>query len=643
MTKSAETLFEDAKKQLKKALAKPTRDDLDLIDRFNRWGSDLVEPIAELYDADAFLPQLIELMLARHKERDTSLQQRDRERVLEPDWFQKPDCVGYVAYLDLFAKDLDGLNQKIDYIKQLGATYLHLLPILEPRPGNSDGGYAVKSYRALRSDFGTMKDLRATADKLHEAGISLTLDLVLNHVAYEHEWAQKAKAGDAKYRDYFYIYPDREIPDQFEQSLPEVFPDFAPGNFTWDDEVGGWVWTTFNAFQWDVNWSNPAVFAEYCDVIANLANHGVDCLRLDAIAFTWKRMGTNCQNLPEVHALTQALRTFSRILTPSLIFKAEAIVGPAQVGAYLGEGQRAGKVSDLAYHNTLMVQIWSAIAAGDTTLLELAMSRFQAIPNTTAWGTYLRCHDDIGWAIDDSDAHRVGINGHDHRMFLADYYTGKFFGSDARGVDFQVEAHSGERRTSGAGASLAGIETALEANDPEHLRLAINRFMAGYAMVFGFGGIPLLYMGDEIGLVNDHSYENDPAKAEDNRWIHRPAMPWNVAEQAAKGENPDSVATQIRRRINSLISARKNLASLHAGVATKVRAGRGQGIAIFERLHPAGNLIQVYNLNSQPRWVSTDELAGLWGRVHEHVFDFDFDLNDGFTLAPYETRWITKL
>ncbi|MFM6980971.1 MAG: alpha-amylase family protein [Micrococcales bacterium] len=635
-------LIANAKEQLTKALAKPTRADLDLIDRFDRWGADLVSALADVYDVEKTLPGLIELMIARHRERDEKLQQRDRERVLQPDWFQSPDCIGYVAYLDLFTKDLKGLNKRIEYLKGLGATYLHLLPILEPRPGNSDGGYAVKSYRSLREDFGTMADLRATADKLHDAGISLTLDLVLNHVALEHEWAVKAKQGDAKYRDYFYIYPDRNMPDQYEATLPEVFPDFAPGNFTWDDEIGGWVWTTFNSFQWDVNWSNPNVFVEFCDIIANLANHGVDCLRLDAIAFIWKKLGTNCQNEPEVHALTQALRSFSRILSPALVFKAEAIVGPAQVGAYLGEGERAGKVSDLAYHNSLMVQIWSAIAAGDTGLLELAMSRFKAIPTNTAWGTYLRCHDDIGWAIDDSDAHRASLNGHFHRMFLADYYTGKFPMSDATGVDFQVEIASGERRTSGSGASLAGIETALKQKDADHLKTAINRFLIGYAMVFGFGGIPLLYMGDEIGLLNDHSFEKDPAKAKDNRWIHRPAMPWSVADKAAKGEDPESVATIIRKRIDALIKARKSLASLHAQVGTKVKAGRGQGVAIFERLHPAGNLIEVYNLSNTPRWVATEELSGLWGKVHEHIFEYEYELNDGFTLAPYEARWLTK-
>lgn len=628
------------------ALIGTTRDDLDLLDRFDRYAEELLSPLDEVYGLDTIVEPLLEILAANHSMRDSSLHQRDRERILEPDWFQKPSTMGYVCYTDLFATNLKGLATKIPYLEGLGVTYLHLMPILKPRPGANDGGYAVADYRSLRADLGSMAELRATAEKLHDAGISLTLDLVLNHVALEHEWAEKARAGDPEYRDYFYVYDTREIPDQFETSLPEVFPDFAPGNFTWNDELYAWVWTTFNAYQWDVNWSNPKVFCEYADIIANLANHGVDCLRLDAIAFIWKRMGTSCQNEAEVHAITQALRTFSRILAPSLIFKAEAIVGPGQVGAYLGEGERAGKVSDLAYHNSLMVQIWAAIASRDASLLERSMSRFGALPTTTAWGVYLRCHDDIGWAIDDSDASSLGMSGHDHRMFLADYFTGKFPGSDAKGVDFQIDPVSGERRTSGSAASLAGIEVALATKNKSHLDTAVARYLCAYSMVFGFGGIPLLYMGDEIGMVNDNSYLKDPEKAEDNRWIHRPALAWDVATKAAeKPAGSAALATQVAHRIrigiHHLINIRKTLPSLHAAVSTEVRAGRSRGVAIFDRKHPAGHLVQVYNLSDEARFVDTNELGGLYGDVHDHITGHTFNIGGGIPLAPYEVRWLT--
>ncbi len=278
----------------------------DVLTRYDRWSADLWDGLAEVYDAAAVLPAVVDVMAAVHLARSAPLRQRDRERILRPDWFQGVDAIGYVAYADLFAGDLQGIRSRIDYLHDLHVTYLHLMPLLTPRPGANDGGYAVMDYRSVRPDLGTMTDLAELAADLHGAGISLTLDLVLNHVAREHDWAERAKAGDARYRDYFYLYPDRSVPDAYEATLPEVFPAFAPGNFTWDETLESWVWTTFNEWQWDVNWSNPDVFVEFVDIVGFLANQGADCIRLDAIAFVWKRPGTNCQNQPEVHEITQA-------------------------------------------------------------------------------------------------------------------------------------------------------------------------------------------------------------------------------------------------------------------------------------------------------------------------------------------------
>lgn len=588
------------------------------------------------------LDRLAQVMLEVHAGRPERLRQRDRERVLRPDWFQSPDTIGYVAYTDLFAKDLKGVASKISYMQGLGVSYLHLMPLLKPREGPNDGGYAVQDYRAVRSDLGTMADLQVLTEKLHAAGISFTLDLVLNHVAKEHEWAERARKGEKKYREYFLSYPDRAMPDRFEETLLEIFPDFAPGSFTYDDEMQAWVWTTFNSWQWDLNWANPEVFCEFADVIGYLANQGVDCLRLDAIAFIWKRLGTQCQGEPEVHAITQALRAFARIVSPALIFKAEAIVGPAQVGAYLGEGKHAGKVSDLAYHNSLMVQIWSALASQDGRLMELALGRFHAIPVNTGWGTYLRCHDDIGWAIDDNDAWRVGLNGHRHRMFLADYYTGKYPGSLAKGADFQLDPASGERRTAGSAASLVGIEEALTLGDDAALGLAVDRFVLGYAMVFGFGGIPLLYMGDEIGLPNHYAYTADPAKRDDNRWLNRPPMNWPLALAAASGDAAAGVASLIRGRIDRLISARRRLAGLHANMPTRVKVGRDPSVVFFVRNHPAGTVVQIYNLAPETRWIGSDELAGLEGVVTEHLMNTDFVIHEGIELRPLQALWLSN-
>lgn len=616
----------------------------DLLARARRWGPDLEAGVAVVYPdrVDEVLDRLADIVVAGWLDRSPALRARDRERLLEPDWFQRPDALGYVAYADRFADTLAGVAGHVDYLRELGTTYLHLMPLLAPRPGANDGGYAVADYREVRDDLGSMSDLEKLAGVLHENGIALTIDLVLNHVAREHAWAVAARAGDPAYRDYFHVFPDRTEPDRFERTLPEVFPDFAPGNFTWDDEVGGWVWTTFNSYQWDLNWANPAVLCEFADLELFLANRGVDCLRLDAIAFLWKRLGTDSQNQPEVHALTRVLRAVARIAAPALVFKAEAIVGPAQVVHYLGVGRYAGVVSDLAYHNSLMVQIWSALATRDVRLLVRALDRFPPKPTTTSWATYLRCHDDIGWAIDDADAASVGWGGPSHRAFLSQYYVGDFPGSVARGAAFQVNELTGDIRISGSAASLAGVETALEAHDAAALERALGRLRCAYAMVYGFGGIPLLYMGDELGLRNDWRFLDEPEHAEDNRWVHRPRMPWDVA---ARRHDTTTVEGRMHATLVRLGEVRASLPTLHAAVESELVETPNPSVLAVVRRHAAGDLVQLYNVSEEWQRVPTWVLGTLDGAaVVDRLGDETPRVEDQhLVLPPYAAVWLTAV
>jgi amylosucrase len=613
----------------------------DLLARMDRWLPDLTAGLAEVYADPGLADRVVALLVKAHHERPAHLRARDAARVLRPDWFQLPTTVGYAAYADRFGGDLQGVRARVPYLAELGVSYLHLMPLLKPRPGANDGGYAVMDYRAVADGLGTMDDLAELARTLHEHGISLTLDLVLNHVAREHEWAARAVAGEARYRRYFHLFEDRTEPDRYEQTLPEVFPAFAPGNFSWDSGAGAWVWTTFNTWQWDLDWSNPDVFCEFVEIILFLANQGVDCLRLDAIAFLWKRLGTSCQNQPEVHAITQALRAAARIAAPSLIFKAEAIVGPAQVVEYLGTGRREGRVSDLAYHNSLMVQIWSALASRDCRLLVRSLRQFPAKPTTTAWATYLRCHDDIGWAIDDTDAAAVGWDGHLHRAFLSDFYAGIHPGSFASGEVFQENAATGDRRISGTAASLAGLELALDRQDPQAVDESIARLLCAHAVLFGFGGPPLLYMGDEIGLRNDRTYVLEPAHADDNRWMHRPAMPWDVA---ARRSDPTTVEGRIFAGIGHLVRTRSALASLHAAVETSVHETGNVSVLAAVRRHAAGTVVQLYNVSERAQTVDTATVTrhGLAGSALDRISGSVVDLTtSGLTLAPYAAWWLT--
>jgi len=618
----------------------PPHDQVVFATRLQRYWPDLLTGLTGAYPdhAPEMANRLVEIAAQNFQRRPTDLRLLDLRRHADPQWYQHQQMLGYATYADLFAGDLKGVADRVDYLVDLGVTYLHLMPLLKPRPGQNDGGYAVMDYRAVRSDLGSIDDLRELATVLRSHGISLTLDLVLNHVAAEHQWAKNARTGDPFYRRYFHMFADRELPDAYERTLPEVFPDFAPGNFSYDEESHSWVWTTFNTWQWDLNWHNPEVFYEFADLILWLANLGVECLRLDAIAFIFKRMGTNCQNQPEVHAITQALRTVARIAAPALIFKAEAIVGPADLAPYLGVGKHAGKVSDLAYQNSLMVQIWSALAAKDTRLFCAAMNRFPAKPPTTVWGTYLRCHDDIGWAIDDGDAASVGLNGYEHRRFLADYYAGLYPMSDARGLVFQENLLTGDRRISGTAASLAGIEAALISGDDLHLDLAIRRYVLAHCLVLGFGGLPLIYMGDELGLRNYYDFVEEPDHADDNRWVHRPPMPWDLADRR---HIEGSVEHRIWHRLRHVITVRSSLPSLDASVESEILDPVNPAVLVFLRRFSSQTMVGVYNMTTEsqklPRWVVP---LGNW--AWDALTD-ETPLTDGpLTLDGYQVRWFVQ-
>ena len=423
--------------------------------RLERSRRDLFDMLERLYgrhpEYAAFRNRLEDAMRLAWAERPGDLKWLDMRRDLEPDWFQRPDMVGYVFYIDNFADDLNGVLGKLDYLESLGVTYVHFMPCLKPRPGDSDGGYSVMDYRAINPAFGTMQDFEKVATALRARGMSLCIDLVLNHTAREHAWAEAARRGDAGKRDYYLVFDDRTLPDHYEKTLHEVFPDTAPGNFSFDDTMQKWVWTSFNNHQWDLNWANPEVFLEIAGVMLYLANKGVDVLRLDAVAFMWKRMGTRCQSEPEVHMILQALRAVCRIACPAVIHLEEAIVGPQEMLPYLGRGLHDGKEGNLAYHNSLMVQFWSALAARDTTLMTHVLgTHFPTVLRNATYATYIRCHDDIGWAIDDADAAAVGINGFTHRAFLSDFYDGGFPGSFSRGALFGVNEETGDKRMSGS-------------------------------------------------------------------------------------------------------------------------------------------------------------------------------------------------
>ncbi|GAC1665927.1 MAG: alpha-amylase family protein [Candidatus Limnocylindrales bacterium] len=617
--------------------------DIDLfVLRLRRYWPDLVDGLVTPYGEGngrlAILRDILPRLADAYRARPEGLKLLDLARGLAPDWFQEPTMIGYVCYVDRFAGTLRGVEEHLDHLEGLGIGYLHLMALLEPRPGDSDGGYAVANYRAVDPRLGTMDDLEHLCERLHERGISVCIDFVLNHAAAEHDWARRAAGGDPEASSRFWIFPDRTMPDRYEATLPEVFPDFAPGNFSQLPD-GRWVWTTFNTFQWDLNWSNPIVFADMLDTMLWLANRGVDVFRLDAVAFIWKRLGSDCQNQPEVHDLVTALRACARIVAPAVVFKAEAIVGKDQLAPYLGIGRRSGRECDLAYQNSLMVQFWSALATRETRLMTLALADFPAKPGTAAWATYIRCHDDIGWAIANEDAAAVGWDGWSHRAFLSEFYAGEFPGSFARGERFQVNPINGDSRISGTFASLAGVEAALADGDPVALGLAIERILLGHALIFAWDGLPLLYMGDEIGLLNDRSYLSDPVRAPDNRWLHRPPMAWSAASAWTDRNSPSG---RILSGIRDLIRARRRSIQLHASAPLDILDLASDGIFAFVRRHPVGPLLAVHNLTDRPMSIEPAVVPLIGpGSIIDAISGVVVDLTEAIDLPPYAVRWWT--
>lgn len=626
------------------AKALPSAED-DLFElRLERSAPDLWPMLQGLYghlpDYPVFQARLLKVLKKGWKDRPAALKRLDLKRDLEPDWFQRPDMAGYVFYIDRFAGTLRGVLEKLDYLQDLGISYVHFMPCLKPRPGDSDGGYSVMDYRQINPAYGTMADFEAVTTALRDRGISVCIDLVLNHTAKEHAWARKAAKGNKTYQDYYLMFDDPDLPRRYSETLIEVFPDNAPGNFTHYPDFGKWVWTTFNEHQWDLNWANPQVFLEIVEVMLFLANRGVDVLRLDAVAFMWKRMGTRCQSEPEVHMLLQALRACSRIAAPALIHLEEAIVAPSEMLPYLGRGQHDGKEGNLAYHNSLMVQFWSALATRDTRMMtEVLRTHFPETLRNATYATYIRCHDDIGWAVTDEDAAALGLSGPAHRAFLSDFYDGSFPGSFARGALFQENPATGDKRISGSFASLAGLERARDEDDMPGMELAVQRMLMGHALIASFGGIPLIYMGDELALLNDHGYQDVPTHAHDSRWLHRPMMDWALAESRHEGGSPSALVFWGTRHI---LTRRKETQALHAAYGTRIVPCDVGGIFAFVRLAPTGPVLCLFNFTEH--W---QHLPEGWARqqgvsrMHDLLSDHPVETHHGnIALPPYARVWL---
>lgn len=589
------------------AASKIVKKTAEYIKRFEERYDELKWLYCELYNnnMEAF-DWLCDSLYGYYQERNADLKKLDRSRVKNPDWYKQNDLLGMMMYTNAFAGTLKGVKEKLPYVKSCGVNYLHFMPLLESPKGRDDGGYAVADFRKVKPELGTMEDLEDLTAECHRQGISCCLDFVMNHTSEDHEWARAARNGDPVARSRYFFYDDWFVPNIYEETVPEVFPTTAPGNFTWINDCNQVVMTTFYPYQWDLNYANPMVFNDMVGNMLYMANRGIDVIRLDAVPYIWKQIGTNCRNLPQVHTLVRMMRIISEIVCPGVLLLGEVVMEPSKVVPYFGTVDKPE--CHMLYNVTTMASTWNTIATKDVGLLKRQMDQVCALPKDYVFLNYLRCHDDIGWGLDYDWLAQFCIDEVAHKKFLNDYFTGKGYNSDSRGELYNDDPRLGDARLCGTTASLSGLEAGqYEANaDKIDQAIACDLMLHGYLLAQS--GIPVLYSGDEIGQTNDYTYKNDPDKWADSRYLHRGNFPWD------KVEKKDPVAMKIFDALRHMedIRASHDVFSCNANVYT-IETGCASVLGIV-REYAGHELRAFFNFSNMDQliWTMPEEQADIY-------------------------------
>ncbi|MBI1780387.1 MAG: alpha-amylase [Sphingobacteriales bacterium] len=582
--------------------------------------------------------QLIETIIKAYVNRPEAMKTKDEEKEQKGNWFLSNEITGMSLYVDRFCGNIKTLGTKLDYFQKLGVNFLHLMPLFESPEGESDGGYAVSDFRKVDERFGSLKELQSLQQKMNKAGMYLMIDIVLNHTSHRHEWAEKAKAGDSTYQQYFYMFDDRRIPDEYDKAMPEIFPESSPGNFTYVQECNKWVMTVFHHYQWDLNYTNPVVLREMLDNIFFYANLGVDILRIDAPAFIWKQLGTTCQNLPQAHSLLRLIKQCVMIATPGMALLGEAIVAPKEIMKYFGTGLYTAKECDFAYNATHMALQWDMLATGDTRVMLAAQHEILQKPFGTSWITYTRCHDDIGLGYDDYMIQYAGYNPYEHRKYLKEYYAGVYPGSPAMGALFSTNPKTGDARISGSLASLCGLERAITNNDEQAIEMSIRKILLMQAHSFFLGGVPMLFYGDEAGYTNDYSYLNDPGKSYDNRWMHRPVIDWEKNKRIVED---GTIENKVFSATKKLISLRKKLTVASDYKNLTWLTPHNIYVAGYLRTYEEQRLYGIFNFSSKTSyltWLAFKEHGNVPVKLFDHWTGKEFTVGTNYEhliIEPY--------
>ena len=602
-TKKTEPVKVEAKK------AAPVRDDEAIYEaRLNRHIDELKWLYCELYQDNPYVMMHLNDLLAELKKfynaRNEDLKTSDILREQDPKWYKRNDLTGMMMYVNAFSKTLKGLEEKLDYIQECNVNYLHLMPLLSSPKGRSDGGYAVADFRTVQPELGTMEDFAEVTSACHKRGISVCLDFVMNHTSEDHEWAKRARAGEKEYQDRYFFFDSYDIPALYEQTCPQVFPTTAPGNFTWLDDIKKHVMTTFYPYQWDLNYRNPIVLNEMIFNMLYLANQGVDIVRLDAVPYIWKQLGTNCRNLPQVHTIVRMMRMICEIVCPGVLLLGEVVMAPEKVVPYFGTVEKPE--CHLLYNVTTMASTWHTVATRDVSLLRRQLDIVASLPREYVFQNYLRCHDDIGWGLDYDFLRNFGIEEVPHKKYLNDFFTGKYPDSFARGELYNDDPRLGDARLCGTTASLCGIERFGFEGNEEGVDRAIRYDITLHAFMFSQSGIPVVYSGDEIGMLNDYSYKNDPDKAADSRYIHRGDFRWDLAENRHR---PDTVQGKLFPVLDKLEHIRTSHSVFNSDVPLRTLDTWDSSILALVRENDTEKFIGIYNFSEYDKvaWINEED------------------------------------
>ncbi len=556
----------------------------------------------ELYDSPDMFEDLCRNMHAIYQERKAELKKMDGKREADPQWFRGNHMLGMMMYTGQFADNLEGVKEHLDYLKSCGINYLHLMPLMESPKERSDGGYAVADFRKVQESLGTIADLADLAAQCHKQDISLCLDFVMNHTSEDHEWARRARSGEKEYQDRYFFFDSWEIPAQYERTVPQVFPTTAPGNFTWLPDVGKHVMTTFYPYQWDLNYRNPVVFNEMVYNFLFLANLGIDVIRIDAVPYIWKKLGTSCRNLPQVHTIVRMMRMIGEIVCPGILLLGEVVMEPEKVAPYFGTVEKPE--CHMLYNVTTMATIWHTVAVQDVRLLRKQLETVYRLPKTYTFLNYLRCHDDIGWGLDYETLKQWGMKQIPHKQYLNDFFTGTLEASFSRGELYNNDPVTRDARFCGTTASMCGVEKAGFCGDEAGMDQALRLDLMLHAFMLFQSGIPMIYSGDEIGQVNDYTYKQDPDKANDSRYIHRGRFQWGLVDNIKK---EGTVQERIFKGLERLEKLRKAHEAFDASAQMGLFEVGDDALLGVVRACPKERLIGIFNFSGQEKTVAAKQ------------------------------------